>query len=261
LKSSWVPLRFGDKLKTGFCLGCGGKTRYVKDQLKLTGEQGDSLNWHRACYRRLYQMWTRDLFREDRLLRCAVCRKAFTAARKGGHHQKLCSPECRKEWNRRLYQEWRKSHVCRPLPRHKLGCIVCGREFEVGGGLGRWNKKTCSDACRKERDRRLAAARRKAHRGPLKVDWLGYQRTCVVCGKSFKIGIPKEWRRNTCSLACRNERSLRMSAAWDKANRERSNEWQRAYRYQRYHSDPIYRKKMLEKGRVFKALRRARLRG
>ena len=54
---------------------------------------------------------------------------------------------------------------------------------------------------------------------------------------------------------------LRMNAAWEKANRERSYERDRAYRYQRYHSDPIYRKKVLEKGRVFKALRRARLRG
>lgn len=218
------------------------------------------MNWHHACYRRCYQMWTRDLFREDRILRCVVCRKAFTAARRGGHPQKLCSPECRKVWEHRLYREWRRSHVHRPLPRYKLGCLVCGRKFEVGGGLGRWNKKTCSDACHKERDRRLAAARRKTHPTALKVDLLGYQRTCVVCGKSFKIKSPLDWKRNACSLACRNERNRRAGAAWEKANRERSNEQQRAYRYQRYHSDPVFRKKVLEKARVFKALRRARLR-
>jgi len=257
LRSSWVPRCFGDRLKTGFCLGCGGRTRYVKGQLKRTGKQGDSLNWHQGCYRLFYRMWTQDLFREDRLLRCVVCGRVFIASRKGGYRQKNCSEECRKVWKLKLAQVRRRIYVPRPLPRSRRACVVCGKEFAVGGGLGGGTKLTCSELCRKERKRRVTAAWHKAHPRPLKVDLLGYQRSCVVCGKSFTIKNPREWRRNACSLACRNERNRRIDAAWKRAHRERSNETHKRYSYLRYHADPVFRKNTLD----YQALRRARLRG
>ena len=255
LRSSWVPQCFGDRLKTGFCLGCGGKTRYVKDQRKLTGKQGDTVNWHPACYTRFSRMWRKELYREGQRRRCAVCRKVFIAAGRGAYRKILCSEGCRREWQRRADRVREKRHDRRPLPRQRRACLVCGKRFLVGGGLAEGTKRTCSPACRKEWKRRATAARLKAHPRPLKVHVLGYQRTCVICGESFTIESPREWRRNACSPDCRTERNRRRGAVWRKANREHVNETRRNYSYQRYHSDPVYRKKLVD----YAALRRARL--
>lgn len=256
VSSRWVPRRFGDKRKTGFCLFCGGRTRYVKGQRKLTGKKGDSLNWHPACYARFVRMWTKDLYREDQVRRCAVCRKVFVAAGRGAYRQKYCSRECQKEWFYKILPGRGKKRVLRLIPRQKRTCVVCGKGFFIGGGLGRATKKVCSKACRREWNHRLDAAWRQAHPKPRKVDSMGYQRTCIVCGKSFEIERPKEWQRNVCSLDCRKERDRRKWLAWRKANRERSNENQRNWAYQRYHSDPVFRRKLVK----YAALRRARLR-
>jgi len=195
---------FSTHIREGFCLGCGGKTRYVKGQRKLTGRQGDSLNWHLSCFGRVYSMW-RDGLGRYREKRCAICRKPFLAL---GYawKKKTCSEECRAELIHRMNVNYRKKHEARSLPKQERACLVCGKRFTVGGGHGKWNKKVCGNKrCRKELMRRSSEAWWKAHPRTLKVQSWRQERICVVCGKRFMIARPAVWNQKTCSKECRYE--------------------------------------------------------
>lgn len=215
------PIVFSDHRREGFCLLCGGKTRWVKDQLKLTGKIRDSVNWHRPCYERFYRWWMIELYqsREHRHI-CVVCKKPFTAVGYGAWKRKTCSEGCRREHAIEIAKAWRERFRAKHMDREERACIVCGKPFSVGGGLGGWNKKTCSRACRLVRKRQTTAAWRKAHpRIPMQEQ----ERPCLVCGKAFIVGGGRgAWNKKTCSIPCRYEWKRRKLAAWEKAHPGRS---------------------------------------
>jgi len=198
------PAKFSTHIREGFCLGCGGKTRYVKDQKKLTGRQGDSLNWHYSCYWRTRAMWTEGLYRY-REKRCAICGKPFLILG-SGWKKKTCSEECRAELIHRMNVNYRKKHKARSMPIQERACLVCGKRFTVGGGHGKWNKKVCgAKSCCKELLRRSSEAWRKAHPRPHKIKNWRKRINCVVCGKPFMIARRAVWNQKTCSIECRYE--------------------------------------------------------
>lgn len=219
-----APDRFSDKLQEGFCLGCGGKTRWMRGYRKRTGKDWDSLNWHRACYGRFRYRWTEALDRaRGHKLICAVCGKHFTTVGYGAWRRKTCSEECRRERVNEMRTARLKIHRGRPLPRQERACVICGKLYLVGGGLGLWKKMTCSRACRLARKRQTTAAWRKTHVKPLTLQ----RRRCVVCGKSFTYMGSKPGRRKTCSISCRYEWGRQSNAAWEKAHPGRKKKAQR----------------------------------
>jgi len=213
LQPDHAPHRFSDKLREGFCLGCGGKTRWVRNHFKRFGKDGDSLNWHRACFARFRYRWTTGLEKALGYQHvCEVCGKRFTAAGLGAWMRKTCSEECRYERTLAIALARAKLHRSRPFPRQERACVVCGKLFPVGGGLGRWKKKTCSRACRNEQKRRTTAAWRKTRVKPLSVQ----KCKCVICGKPFTYMGSKPGLRKTCSISCRYQWHRQRHAAWEK---------------------------------------------
>lgn len=206
-----APDRFSDKLREGFCLGCGGKTRWVKNHYKRFGRDGDTLNWHRACYSQFLRRWTTGLEAERSYEHvCRICGKRFTAAGRGAWIRLTCSEGCRREHTRQRVKARSEGFRARPLVRRERACAVCGKRYLVGRGLGRASKKTCSPACRRERKRRLAAAWYKRRRRPLILQRF----TCVICGKRFSVKSPTVVIRKTCSIPCRYLNHSRGRAAW-----------------------------------------------
>jgi len=215
LRPGKAPDRFSDKLREGFCLGCGGKTRWVKNHFKRFGKDGDSLNWHRACYKRYHSWWTRDPETDQGYERvCPVCGERFTASGNGAWRKKTCSKKCQYERALEIARIRARIRRSRPLPRHERACVICGKLFPVGGGLGRWKKMTCSRACHLARKHQTTAAWYKAHARPLTIQ----KCKCAVCGKSFSYMGSKPGLRKTCNIPCRYEWKRRKLAAWEKAH-------------------------------------------
>ena len=211
-----APDRFSEKLRVGFCLGCGGETRWVRNHFKRFGKDGDSLNWHRSCYARFRYRWTIGLkLAQGYEHTCEVCGKRFMAAGRGAWIRMTCSEECRYQRTLAKALERAKLRPSRRLPGHERACVICGNLFPVGGGLGKARKKTCSPACRQLRKRQTTAAWQRRRRGPLFV----HRFTCVVCGKRFSAKSHKAVTRKTCSISCRVRWARLRNAAWGKARR------------------------------------------
>lgn len=70
-----------------------------------------------------------------------------------------------------------------------MECMICKKNFTPANG----RQKTCSLACRKEKQRRLSAEWYR-YRHPLQ------EKTCEYCGKTF---TPQRRNQTYCSQACR----------------------------------------------------------
>jgi hypothetical protein len=106
-----APSRLGPRRREGFCLGCGGKTRFVPPGKRRSAKDRDTLHWHRLCLQRFTYRWTKGLFTgmgEERA--CSVCGRTFLSLQFGGFVQKACSEDCRIEQRLRSMKAWQRRH-------------------------------------------------------------------------------------------------------------------------------------------------------
>lgn len=98
-----------------------------------------------------------------------------------------------------LWEENRRKDAEKAVTEKTEGraCIICGKRFKPR----QYNQTTCSDECRKVKDRNDHRKRRETCKS----------KTCVVCGKQF---IPRSIRQITCSTECGKKRQADVKKIW-----------------------------------------------
>lgn len=101
----------------------------------------------------------------ERTSSCVVCGSSIVSTVTRGRLPRICSPACRAVHVRSRLRAWRADNPERTtayVARRRAGrtlfvevpCLVCGRPVaQPRKRVGR-HKRTCSETCRRERDRR-----------------------------------------------------------------------------------------------------------
>lgn len=151
---------------------------------------------------------------------CRKCGKAFP----GGPRAWYC-PDCRDLRRRNQSAEHKRRGTIRPLGSIDK-CVVCGRDYIVNSARQRYCP-TCAPEAVREVDRIQSKAWNKEHTTPAQRRDVRHnasaQIPCRICGKLFRPTSSAE----TCSPVCSARLAKDNAAAWEKANREYRNQYQR----------------------------------
>ena len=141
---------------------------------------------------------------------CIICGREFSC--RPSDRRTTCGlPACRTERKRQQfaelqqhYAEYRKQH------RVTVACAVCGRLMELMTcRVG--HRQCCSQACSRELRRRNGLAQFGGGKQEV--------RTCVICGKSFRVSPSSS--NSTCSPGCRRRRMSQVGATHDLTEMQR----------------------------------------
>lgn len=135
---------------------------------------------------------------------CQYCGKQFKPKVKD--RIKFCSRECG-------WAGYKRAHPKVVEPKVPNRCEVCCVEFN-----GRVTKKTCSDECKKTRERKCAAdSFRKQFRSVRETNPF-VERICAHCGSEFRTNFLVK-HRLYCSKQCMNRAAKQQRRNWKRAGR------------------------------------------
>ena len=113
---------------------------------------------------------------------CVVCGQEYKSVKES----QTCSPACRGKLKTLNYSEI-------------LTCLICGKKFKrTSSNIKNGRNKTCSLECRSKRHSNLMQDKKHWNWQDAKV-----KKTCIICGKEFKVYERKNRSHPTCSYKCK----------------------------------------------------------